>query len=460
MATAAWERLADSGPAAVVLVGAALALIALPILRWLAPRGRRHGGGPARLFLGLAVVLALAAIGLGTMGAASPGNILQLLGVLALMIGLVGVSGVLLFDVVLPRVRIDVPSIVRDLILVTVTVAIGMGFLRLAGLDVLSLVTTSAVLTAVVGLALQTTIANVLGGLGLQVDRTLRQGEWIEVGNRVGKILEIGWRSTRLQTKDGDTVFVPNGELVSKEVLKLAHPGGARRLTLRIGLHYRHPPNEVRRVLVAATRDVPGVLDHPTPDCGPIEFGDNAVVFALRYWIADVAHDTSIDEEVHARVWYAVRRAGLEIPFPVRVLVSGRAEEADHERALACLAATEPFSRLDAESRRRCAHAARRLEFAQGEHVLRAGEADDGLYVVESGAIAVGIRSNGTVRETTTVGAGELLGAKLLARHDGCTAHSDVVLYRIDRRALKAVLAGNGELGTELALAEPQPHAP
>jgi len=148
-------------------------------------------------------VLSLGAIAIGTMGVVSPGSL------------------------VLPRLRIHVPSILRDLIEVTVAVAMGMGFLRLAGLDVLSLVTTSAVLTAVIGLALQSTIANVFSGLGLQLDRTLRHGEWIEVGSRVGKILEIGWRSTRIQTKDGDTVFVPNSELVSKEVLKFGRPAGA-----------------------------------------------------------------------------------------------------------------------------------------------------------------------------------------------------------------------------------------
>ena len=253
-----WDRISDAGPAAVVLVGATIGLLALPILRRLAPPGRQPRGGPARFFLGSAFVLATSAIGLGTMGAASPGNILQLIGVLALIMGLVGTSGLVVFDVVLPRLRIEVPTIVSDLLLVIVSVALAMGFLRLAGLDLLSLVTTSAVLTAVIGLALQSTIANVFGGLSLQVDRTLRQGQWIEVGSRVGKILEIGWRSTRIQTKDGDTVFVPNSELVSKEVLNVGQSGGAHRMTVRVGFHYRHPPNDVRRVLAAAIRGTPG----------------------------------------------------------------------------------------------------------------------------------------------------------------------------------------------------------
>jgi small-conductance mechanosensitive channel len=457
--SSAWDRITDAGPAAMVLVGATLALLAVPVLRRLAPRNRRYRGGPARCLLGLAVLLAVSAIGVGTMGAASPGNILQLVSLLTLMLGLVGMGGLLVFDVVLPRLRIDVPSIVRDLVLVTIGLAIGMGFLRLAGLDVFSLVTTSAVLTAVIGLALQSTIANVFSGLGLQLDRTLRRDEWIEVGNRVGKILEIGWRSTRIQTKDGDTVFVPNSELVSKEVLNFARPTGAHRMTVRIGFHYRHPPNEVRRVLLAAIRDIPGIVNHPAPDCGPNEFGDSAVVYALRYWIADFAHATTIDEEVHARVWYAARRAGLEIPFPIRTLVSSHGatsaraarEGQEREEALYRLERTEPFSGLEAESRRRCARGIRRVEFARGEHVLRPEEPDASLYLIDSGEVAVHRRSNGTTRELATLRAGELLGRTLLPGNGECTAHSDVVLYRFDDRALEEVLAADAQLGAGLS---------
>src|SRR5437879_1650826 len=82
------RRAADAGPTAVVLVAATLALLAIPLLRWLAPHGQRHGGGPTRLFLGLAVVLSSSAIAIGTMGVASPGSVLGLVSVLALMIGL------------------------------------------------------------------------------------------------------------------------------------------------------------------------------------------------------------------------------------------------------------------------------------------------------------------------------------------------------------------------------------
>src|SRR5712691_4543932 len=295
--------LRDADPAWVVLTLAIVMLTAVPVLRRLAPAARRHRGGGALLFFGLSLTLAIGAIAFGGMGGVSAGSIVQLVALLALAIGLVATTGLVIFDLVLARLGVNVPAILRDFLQVAVAIAVAVGFLRLAGLDLFSLVTTSAVLTAIVGLALQSTIANVFGGLGLQLDRTLGHGEWIGVGNRVGRILEIGWRSTRIVTKDGDTVFVPNSELVSGEVLNFSRPTGAHRMTVRIGFHYRHPPSDVARVLLAAVRGAPGVLDQPPAECGSRDFGESAIVYELRYWIADFARDTVIDEEVRSRLW-------------------------------------------------------------------------------------------------------------------------------------------------------------
>ena len=444
--TSLWSRIADVGPAAVVLTAATVALLALPALRRLAPRARRHRGRAARFVLGVALLLAASALALGTMGAASPGNLLQLVALVALALGLVGLGGLVVFDVVLPRLRIDVPTIVGDLVLVTIAGAIGMGLLRLAGLDVFSLVTTSAVLTAVVGLALQSTIADVFGGLALQLDRTLRRGEWIEAGDHVGKIVEIGWRCTRIHTKDGDIVFVPNGELVSKDVRSLGRTAGAHRVKLRVGFDYRHPPHEVRRTLLAAVRGTPGVADRPAPECGPAEFGETAVVYALRYWITDFAHEHTIDEEVHARLWYAAQRAGLEIPFPTRKLVTyeaaagarAAAAERDEERVARSLATTAPFDALDDDRRRRCARGVRRLEFGRGEQVLPAEDAADALFLVDAGELTVQVGANGSTRDVATVRPGELVGP-MVAVATRCMAASEAVLYRFDERALAEV---------------------
>src|SRR4029077_8261545 len=186
-----------------------------------------------------------------------------------------------------------------------------MGMLRERGFDPLSLVTTSAVLTAIIGFALQNTIANLFAGLALQGDRTFGIGDWIKTANHLGRIAEIKWRSTSIVTKDGNTVIIPNNQLVNSEVENLSKPSGAVRMSVRVGFHYRHPPNDVARVVNAAVRGVPGVLASPASDCFPLEFGERAIFYAVRYWIADIESDNEIAGEVQTRIWYAAHRSGF-----------------------------------------------------------------------------------------------------------------------------------------------------
>jgi len=436
------DILRDADPAWVVLTLALAMLVAIPVLRWLAPAARRHRGGGALLFFALSVSLAMGAIGLGNMGGASAGSIVQLAALLALAIGLVGAMGLIIFDLLLARLGVNVPAILRDFLQVGIAITVTVGFLRLAGLDVFSLVTTSAVLTAIVGLALQSTIANVFGGLGLQLDRTLGHGEWIEVGGRVGRILEIGWRSTRIVTKDGDTVFVPNSALVSGEVLNFSRPTGAHRMTIRMGFHYRHSPHEVRSALLRAIQDMPGVLHQPAPDCSPVDFGDSAIIYALRYWIEDFERDTTIDEAVRTRLWYAARRADLEMPYPIRMLTSParvaseRAAVARREDAerMHLLARVEPFASLDPLDRERVASTMRRLDFGDGETILRGDASDDATYLVASGEVKVEQGTNGGSPQVAALGEGRLFSAASSADKAAVrwSAGSEVTVYRID----------------------------
>jgi hypothetical protein len=201
------------------------------------------------------------------------------------------------------------------------------------------------------------------------------------------------------------------------------------------------------------------VVTDPSPECGPVEFGESAVIYALRYWIADFGHDGTIDEEVHARVWYAAQRAGLEIPYPTRTVLTEHeasnaravAEAKERDGALRLLERTEPFSRLDVATRGRCIDGVRRLEFGRGEHVLGPDEPEDQCLVIHSGEIGVHLGSNGARREIATLRAGELVGPSLLPRHDACTARSALVVYRLDGRAVGEVVAANAELAAALS---------
>ena len=129
-----------------------------------------------------------------------------------------------------------------------------------AGFNVSGLIATSAVLTAVIGLALKDTLGNVIGGLSLQTDRSIHLGDWIKVGDVEGRVVDIRWRYTAVETRNGETLIVPNGVLTTEKVMVLGRRQGAP-LQWRRWVHFnvdlRQSPPEVVRVVTEAIVHAP-----------------------------------------------------------------------------------------------------------------------------------------------------------------------------------------------------------
>ena len=445
-------------PAAmVIIVAGGVAAVALLLRRFnRSRRGNRSVVGA----LGIAVLLALLSLATDASGVATLPLGLRVGATVSLLIGIGRVAGFVLFDIVLARAGMELPSIVRVVMQVVIVSVLTLGCLRLAGIDLLPLLTTSAVLTAVIGISLQSTLANLFAGLALQLDRTLRGGDWIQVHGHTGRIEEIGWRSTRLVTKDGDTVFVPNGSLVSGEVLNYSHPTSQHRMWVRVGFHFRHPPNRVRRMLVDAVVGVRGVLEDPPPDCLVTEFGESAVQYAVRYWIDDFEHDVVIDSEVRARIWYAARRSGLEMPYPIRTLVGPPTELpeptwGDARGPEGLLARTDLFAPLADDCRHQLATGMRRVDFGAGETIIRQGDRGDSLFLIQTGEVHVLLEVEGASAGVAVSGPGKFFGEMSLMTGDPrsatCVAQTDVTCWVLDAAVLRPVLVAQPAIAEKLS---------
>jgi len=444
-----WGVAPGTEPLWVVLAAAVAGLLVVVPLRALAG-GEHKRGAMARIILALSAVLAVAALGANALGLPEVVEGLQLAALVALIAGLVGVVGFSVFDLLLTRAGIVAPPLLRDLVEITTSVIITFLLLRRWGFNVLGLITTSAVLTAVVGLALQTTLANLIGGLALQLDRTVSQGDWVRAGEDTGRVVEIGWRATRMVTVDGTTIVIPNGQLVTGQILNLSRPTPAVRRTVSVGLHYRHPPNDVREVLERAVRDVPGVLSHPAPDCITLEFADSAIIYGVRFWIADFERHIPIEGEIRSRIWYAARRAGFEIPFPIRTIVNAQVTApsvSDEAERLAIVNRIGLFASLSQEEREHVAAAMRRVTFAAGEPIVTQGDAGDSLYIIERGQVGVYLSAGGATREVAMLKAGDVLGEMSILtgelRNATGVAYGDVTCLIIEREVFQRLTAAN-----------------
>jgi small-conductance mechanosensitive channel len=371
-------------------------------------------------------------------------------------------AGLVLFDVLLARR--PVPRILRDVAQGFAYLVAGFIVLTRAEVDVTKIFTASVLTTAVIGLALQETLGNLMAGLALQMEPDFDVGDWIKVDDRLtGRIREIRWRVTSLATKNGDLVLVPNGAVARAVLTNFSRPTSAHRQWVYLRMHFRHPPAQVREVILEAVRSVAHVRAEPPPECLLWEFKEDAVTYAVRYWIDDFRMDDSTDSEVRALIWYALHRAGMEIPFPARnIHVTEMTEDRmqrkldeDYARRVDALSQVDVFRALDAEKIDRLARRLRLAPFGPGEVILREGDPGDSLYVLRSGEVAVRANVRGHARDLTTLRAGQFFGEMSLmtgeSRSATVVAKTDVECYIVSKDAFQEILEQKPELAATIS---------
>ncbi|MFO1285777.1 MAG: mechanosensitive ion channel [Rubrivivax sp.] len=188
------------------------------------PTARRCGAPLALTILG--ALLAAAATLAAHAGRAGLGTGLARAAVLLLGVGLIRLAGLALFRVALPALRVELPRILEDVAVVAGYALWLLVALSLAGVDLSSLVATSAVITAVLAFAMQDTLGNVLGGLALQLDDSLDIGDWLRVDDVSGQVVQIQWRFTALRTRSGEKVVIPNAQLMKAKFFVIGHRDG------------------------------------------------------------------------------------------------------------------------------------------------------------------------------------------------------------------------------------------
>ena len=240
------------------------------------------------------------------------------------------------------------------------------------------LLTTSAVGAVVVGFALQDTLGNLFSGLAIQIEKPFRVGHWISVAGSEGQVQEITWRATKLRTKAGQFLIVPNGMMSKEAILNYSEPIIPTRVEVEIGASYSSPPNEVKAAILEALQNSPLVLATPPANVLLADFAASAMTYRIQFWIGDYAVDTQARDQVRTNLWYVFRRRNIEIPFPVQVQYEREEPplraEADVVAGAAMLGAVDLFATLPEADRLDLARSAAEHIFGAGEAVVRQGE--------------------------------------------------------------------------------------
>ncbi|MBL8136579.1 MAG: mechanosensitive ion channel [Acidobacteria bacterium] len=388
-----------------------------------------------RARLGFAAVVLLVAFGFDIALARNLGDPALIGGLARLLLvagGIVAGVGLLFNPWRHDGVSERVPGIVQDVIVIALfavaaTLLLDEKFL-----------TTSAVGAVVVGFALQDTLGNLFAGLAIQIEKPFRVGHWVRVGEFEGRVQEVTWRATKLLTKQGQFVIVPNSVMSKDPIVNYSEPTIPTRIEVEVGASYDAPPNVVKQALHEALDNAPLVLREPPPDVIVLGFGSSSVDYRLRFWIDDFGRDNTARDQVRTNIWYTFKRHAIEIPYPIQVEYSREEKSprsAERLRALADrLGAIDLFAGLDDIERARLAEACPEHLYGARERIVRQGDSGRSMFVVLDGRVRVTLEPSGQEVAVTTAGGffGEMSMLTGDPRTATVTALDDATLLEID----------------------------
>ncbi|MCX6572139.1 MAG: mechanosensitive ion channel family protein [Candidatus Aminicenantes bacterium] len=373
------------------------------------------------------------------------------------------------------------PLVLHGFFLIVVYIAAALAILRgFLGFNITPLLAGSAILTAVLGLALQGVLGNVFSGMSLHYTKSFSRGDWVKVGETEGQVVDTNWRETRLRDRASNIVVIPNTVVASQTIVNFSLPDRASAVVLPVKVDFLAPPAVVLGLLVEAARETTGVLAEPAPTAYLQSYDEFGLSYVAKFWISDYGKRPAIAGEVGRLVWHKLRRRGVEISVPVESKLRGvlRALRPSEDRIAEIATDRErnyqDFSKstflniqegeragqsvLSEAEVRDLAAKSERVRFGAREVLFRQGETGDACYVVARGKVKGEIvyeEGGKTYTTSFEVGRGGIFGEMSLftglPRTATVVVDEEAELLEIRAPALASLLARNPQLAEAVA---------
>jgi MscS family membrane protein len=188
-------------------------------------------------------------------------------------------------------------------------------------IDISPLLATAGIAGIAIGFAVRDSLANILGGIQLVLDKTFKVGDKVEIESGVmGVILDIGLRSTKLRTYDNEVIYIPNGQLANARLKNFTVPDVSVRVNVNFGVEYGSEPDKVRQVVLDAIRAVDKVVDEPEPVVQFLNMSDFSLDFVARAWVSQYTDAYGTKLAMTDAIYNALNKAKIGIPFPTRTV--------------------------------------------------------------------------------------------------------------------------------------------
>ena len=216
-----------------------------------------------------------------------------------------------------PSLQVLIVKLLKiSLVVIAVVVA-----LRTVGIDLTAFAVFTGAVGVGIGFGLQKAVSNFISGLSILIDKSIKPGDVISLGDTYGWVSALGARYVSVVTRDATEYLIPNDELITQRVINWSYSKAEVRLKLPVAISYSADVRQAIELCQGAASETPPVLKEPKPVCLLKGFGDNGVDLELRIWINDPKNGVSnVKSDVFLRIWDKFHAQGIEIPFPQRDL--------------------------------------------------------------------------------------------------------------------------------------------
>ncbi len=353
-----------------------------------------------------------------------------------------------LVDIFLIQVKkVTIPKIIHDLSRVLIGIFLFIILIVILYKEALTFFGLStAAITAGVAFAAQETLANLFAGLSINLSKPFKVGEWISLSEtEFGEISQISWRATTLKTLDNNYIIIPNKIVANAQIINYSSPSRITGRNLIIDLDLNHPPNLVKKVLLKVLKDSEEIADFPEPLIWINQYGEYFVQYKMRYWITKFERFPFIEDEIYSKVWYALNRNSIVIPYPINNVYVKRQSRKENQSDLDILknkiVKIDLFQDIDEKYISGLINEIDYQFYGVGEYVIKTGEEANDLFIVEQGEIAIERYVNSQKKiNVEIVYPGSFFGEMSLLtgkkRSADCKALQDTYLFKISKPTL------------------------
>ncbi len=308
------------------------------------------------------------------------------------------------------------------------------------------LLATSGVIAIVLGLALQSSLADVFSGIAVGIERPYTAGDflWIE-GGIEGRVVQVNWRSTHIATVDADVAVIPNSVMAKARLVNHSRPTTVRRRSIIVRLDARERPDRCMGVLTAAVRACMLIEAHPPPSVARIELNGDGAGYEIGFSVTSSAAITAARTELLGQVQHHLR-AGISLAVSGRAMVPPTKIPSQAD----LLEESEWFGVLEPEDRALLAERLREVSLRTGESLISQDEEPQAVFIIVSGAVEISDGASESKRIITRMGPASSLGAIGMITGApyaaNATALTPVRAYRLDKEAISAAMALRPEM--------------